>query len=352
MREAIREYLDRQEAAERRNLEAEEAWAEYQRTGQFVGNEAITAWLDTWGTLRRSGRQRRLEAQYSAMKTDSLFYRLFQHAPALVFELAGLETPAAGPYHFRAEEIKQTAFRLDGLLVPPSDRPDAPAVFVEVQAQPDPEFYGRFFAELLLYLYRNQPPHPWRAVVIYPTRAEERLNPQHYGSLVGLPEVRRVYLEDFRDRPVTGAGIGLVQLIVSEPGDSLARAADLLQQARTASWTDWSPAQLADFVETILVYKLPKLSREEIQAMLGLIDTDLKQTRFYQEVFAEGRQEESMQLALRLLRRRFGEPLASAHEQRIRRLSLEQTEALMEALLDFRTPDDLGAWLAAQTPPI
>jgi hypothetical protein len=52
------------------------------------------------------------------------------------------------------------------------------------------------------------------------------------------------------------------------------------------------------------------------------------------------------------LRRRFGEPLASTHEQWIRRLSLEQTEALMEALLDFRTPDDLGAWLAAQTPPI
>jgi len=50
MREAIREYLDREEEAERRNLEADEAWAEYQRTGQFVGNEAMTAWLDTWGT--------------------------------------------------------------------------------------------------------------------------------------------------------------------------------------------------------------------------------------------------------------------------------------------------------------
>ncbi len=192
-------------------------------------------------------------------------------------------------------------------------------------------------------------------VVIYPTRAEERLNPRHYGSLVSLPEVRRVYLEDFRDRPVTGAGVGLVQLIVSEPGNSLTRAADLLQQARTASWTDWSPAQLADFVETILVYKLPKLSREEIQAMLGLIDTDLKQTRFYQEVFAEGRQEgrqeESVELALRLLRRRFGASLAATHEQRIGRLSLEQAETLMEALLDFRTPEDLGAWLASQETP-
>jgi len=60
-----------------------------------------------------------------------------------------------------------------------------------------------------------------------------------------------------------------------------------------------------------------------------------------------------VQLALRLLRRRFGTLLAPAHEQRIRRLSLEQAEALMEALLDFRTPDDLGAWLASQeVPPV
>ncbi|MGB5065333.1 MAG: Rpn family recombination-promoting nuclease/putative transposase, partial [Candidatus Competibacter sp.] len=222
------------------------------------------------------------------MKTDSLFYRLFQYAPMLVFELAGLEAPAAGTYQFRAEEIKQTAFRLDGVLIPSPAQADAPVVFVEVQAQPDPEFYGRFFAELLLYLYRNQPPHPWRAVVIYPTRAEERLNARHYGSLVGLSEVQRVYLEDFRDRPVTGAGVGLIQLIVSEPEDSLTQATQLLQRARTASWADWPSAQVADFVETILVYKLPQLNREEIQAMLGLIDTDLKQTRFYQEVFAEG----------------------------------------------------------------
>ena len=36
----------------------------------------------------------------------------------------------------------------------------------------------------------------------------------------------------------------------------------------------------------------------------------------------EGRQEESVQLTLRLLRRRFGAPLISTHEQQIRRLSL------------------------------
>jgi predicted transcriptional regulator len=50
MQEAIREYLDKEEEMEARNQQADEAWKEYQRTGQFVSNEAVMAWLDTWGT--------------------------------------------------------------------------------------------------------------------------------------------------------------------------------------------------------------------------------------------------------------------------------------------------------------
>ncbi len=41
-------------------------------------------------------------------------------------------------------------------------------------------------------------------------------------------------------------------------------------------------------IETIIVYKLPEKSREEIAAMFSL--GDLKQTRFYQDAFADGEQ--------------------------------------------------------------
>ncbi len=103
-----------------------------------------------------------------------MFYRLFQRLPELVFELAGWPTPDLTGYQFRAEEIKQTAFRLDGVLTPPADASERPLVFVEVQYQPDDLFYRRFFAEIFLYLYRQPPKHPWRAVVIYPERRLER----------------------------------------------------------------------------------------------------------------------------------------------------------------------------------
>jgi predicted transcriptional regulator len=50
MREAIREYLEKEEAIEARNREADEAWADYKRSGKFVSHEAMVAWLDTWGS--------------------------------------------------------------------------------------------------------------------------------------------------------------------------------------------------------------------------------------------------------------------------------------------------------------
>jgi predicted transposase YdaD len=45
---------------------------------------------------------------------------------------------------------------------------------------------------------------------------------------------------------------------------------------------------ILDLIETMLVYKLPALSREEIQTMIGLTNQDLKKSRFYQEVRGEG----------------------------------------------------------------
>ena len=78
------------------------------------------------------------------MKTDTLFYRLFQTDPSLALELADL--PVLGRYRFGSHEVKQTAFRLDGLLEPPIDQATAPLDFVEAQFQPDEEFYLRFSA--------------------------------------------------------------------------------------------------------------------------------------------------------------------------------------------------------------
>jgi len=277
------------------------------------------------------------------MKTDSLFYRLFQHLPSLVLELAGITVTNSDGYQFRSEEIKQTAFRMDGVLVPPAASTQLPLVFVEVQYQPDVDLYGRFFAEIMLYLYRVRPPNPWQAVAIYPNRRCEHIDNWLHGSLLGLPEVRRVYLDDLAGKPAASPGLALVQLITTDTASLGEKAAHLVRQIPRLSGS-LKEADLLDLVETILVYRLPRLSREEIKAMFGL-DTELKQTRFYQEVFAEGRQQESITLVLKQLKRRFG-TLEAAQTDRIQTLALPQIEALAEALLDFQDVADLERWLA------
>ena len=86
--------------------------------------------------------------------------------------------------------------------------------------------------------------------------------------------------------------------------------------------------------------------------MLNINDVELKQTRFYQDVFAEGEQKGEQKgerkgearLIVRLLTRRFG-PLESDAAERIRTLNIPKLEALGEALLDFSSPNDLQCWL-------
>jgi predicted transposase YdaD len=289
------------------------------------------------------------------MKTDTLFYRLFQDRPALLFELTGLPWRDAAGYVWRAEEVKEAAFRLDGVLVPEADS-DAPLVFTEVQFQHDPDFYGRWLSEICLYLYRRKVQRPWRAVVLFPTAAEDPGPGPAFAPLAVPPQVSRCYLVPIlatakaSGKPL-GPGLGVIDLILTKPAASPERARELMRGAAEAE-RDW----LLTWVETILVYKLPKLSREDIKMLLDLKDPDLRRSRFFQEVFAEGHDEgldlgkraEARALVLRQLRRRFGD-LRPAAAALFEDLPLARLEALAEDLLDFADAADLDAWLKRES---
>lgn len=92
-------------------------------------------------------------------------------------------------------------------------------------------------------------------------------------------------------------------------------------------------------------YRFTRLSRVEIEAMLGIT---FEQTRLYQELREEateiGMQQGEVNPILRLLSKRFGE-VPSQLKMQIEKLSLEQLEALTEVLLDFASLDDLVVWL-------
>ena len=50
MKEALRQYLDREERRESFYREAMDNWREYQETGLHLTGGETAAWLDTWGT--------------------------------------------------------------------------------------------------------------------------------------------------------------------------------------------------------------------------------------------------------------------------------------------------------------
>ena len=50
MREAIREYVEREEARENFKQEALASWTAYQETGRHLSGQEVRDWLTTWGT--------------------------------------------------------------------------------------------------------------------------------------------------------------------------------------------------------------------------------------------------------------------------------------------------------------
>ncbi len=50
MREAINQYLDREEKRESFRQDAVNSWNEYQETGRHATGDEVIQWFNTWGT--------------------------------------------------------------------------------------------------------------------------------------------------------------------------------------------------------------------------------------------------------------------------------------------------------------
>jgi predicted transposase/invertase (TIGR01784 family) len=223
------------------------------------------------------------------VKTDTIFYRLFQSFPSIFFELINQPPESANAYQFSSVEVKQLSFRIDGVFLPSSNTPSLPIYFVEVQFQPDPKFYSRFFTEIFLYLDKTQLRNNWRGVVVYPTRSIDTGETERYIELLNPQRVRRIYLDELSSNPQPSIGIGTIQLVVEPEETAGTKARALIDQARLEIADETAKRELIQLIERIIVYKFPQKSPEEIERMLGL--GELKQTRFYQEVFQEGIEE-------------------------------------------------------------
>ena len=158
--------------------------------------------------------------------------------------------------------------------------------------------------------------------------------------------------------------MGLVKLIVAPKRETIALAQQLADRVGQGD-----RERMIEFIETVLLYKFPQMTREEVEAMFTL--SDLKKTRVYRDALQEGvqrgklegklegekigtqrgqllgRQQALKEVAVRLLVRKLGKVTQKVMKQ-LDKLSAEQLEELAEAVLDFEKVADLEAWLKSK----
>ncbi|MGF1991417.1 MAG: Rpn family recombination-promoting nuclease/putative transposase, partial [Nostoc sp. ZfuVER08] len=279
------------------------------------------------------------------MRRDSIFYKLFQQSPSLLFELLTNRPINAESYRFDSVAVKEPKFEIDGVFLPPENQGAGVVYFCEVQFQKDEQLYERVFAESSLYFYRNSARFSdWQAVIIYPSRNIEQTNIYPHRGLLNSNQVHRVYLDELGD--IRQLPVSLALMVLTTLDDELApQEARYLLERSSVEQPETSNNAIIDLVTTIMVYKFEQLSRKEVESMLGIT---LKETRVYREIKEEGREQgleqgleqgrkqgrevEARSLIFRQLTKRVGE-LPQQLRQRIESLSLQQLENLGEALL-------------------
>ena len=296
------------------------------------------------------------------MRRDSLFYKLFQQYPSLLFELLTDPPINDQAYRFDSVAVKEPTFAIDGVFLPPEGDEQGIVYFCEVQFQRDEELYERICAETSLYFYRNRKRFcDWQVVIIYPSRNTEQNDIYPHRGFLNSPQVHRVYLDELGDIQELPLGLGVMLLTTLEESQAPAVARYLLTRTHEEIVTPSSQAMM-EMITTIMVYKFENLSRREVESMLGIT---LKETRVYREVKEEGREEgikqgieqgreqgleqATLNLVIRQLTKRFGK-ISQKMRKSISALPLSVVEELSEALLDFQSLDDLQSWLLIHTP--
>ncbi len=294
-----------------------------------------------------------MRKEVGVVKRDSIFFQIFQQSPTLLFDLLPNVPENASRYRFASVAVKEPKFEIDGVFLPPEEQPGV-VYYAEVQFQRDERLYERVVSESSNHFYRNRDQFTdWQAAVIYPSRSIEQKDVYPYRALLNSDQFHRIYLNELGDIRELPLGLALMRLTIEPPKKAPDTARYLLARSNNEVRDPQTNRGIMEMVTTIMVYKFNKLSRSEVEEMLG---TSLQKTRVYQEAKAEGEiigevrgqalglNQGQRSLISLMLDRKFGK-LPSRTQKAIEALELSKLEALAIALLDFQTIDDLKAWL-------
>ncbi len=222
------------------------------------------------------------------MITDPVFYRLFETSPETFFLLLGMSADSAremaARYQYQAIEFKETSHRVDGVFLP--KEPGLPLYLLEVQFYPLASVFADLLVKAYTYLKQHDPGQSFCAVVLFANRSLEPAEQAPYQPLMAAGVIRRFYLDEMPELANAPLGLSILYLIRQTESQAPGMARDLVARARTEIADAALRADLIEFIETIIMYKVPRLTREEIKAMLQL--HDIRESRAYQEAREEG----------------------------------------------------------------
>jgi predicted transposase/invertase (TIGR01784 family) len=188
-------------------------------------------------------------------------------------------------YRFDSVEVKEPTFRIDGVFLPPESASPKTIFFTEVQFQRDEALYDRFFAESMLYLHRNPIYDDWYGVILFKSRRLEPKRTEIHRSLLNGSQVQCIYLNELGDPSELPINLQIVLLTLATKKKLPDQARQLIGQVQREPMSDLTRQAIMDSITTIAVYRFSKLSRDEVETMMGL---RLEETRVYRDAKAEG----------------------------------------------------------------
>jgi len=243
------------------------------------------------------------------MKTDSVINRFFREFPGAFFTLLGENQQKAAQYEFAAVEVKEQAFRFDGVFKPKT--PDERLYFFEAQFQKEANFYLRFFGEVAVFLRQNQPDNPWQAIVLFPAPEFDPGTHPHYQEFFASGRIKRIYLTALPKETLEKFPLNLLKIIIDSKQEALTTAETIIRQLPQQIHDEETQETIVELLINLLLNKLPQMSREEILKMFEPLLSDIRQSRFYQEVAEEGGIEKARAIATTMLKKRMSLKLVS-----------------------------------------
>ena len=164
--------------------------------------------------------------------------------------------------------------------------------------------------------------------MIYPNQSVARAPRLEFSPFTALKQFKNLFLDELLQQPKPEYAI--LNLILCPEPETRAIVKNIVENYQDLN------KELVDLIETILIYKLPNISTEDIKAMLAINEVRLQDTRFYQEVAQISRAE----ILIRQLTKRFG-TLSANNLTRLQSANIEQLDSWAEKIFDANSLEEL-----------